>query len=142
VVAPGIMGCGNDNTRVELARARQVSDAGRGYHAGAVDFYADGMQSESDPVGDPAAGITRVLADDDPRLCIRAAQVMAKRASDEKDTLAGKREISRDPANAVSTEELAGRHFGCVLDGEFSGSIVTVTCTERGLETWMRGSEM
>jgi len=106
-----------------------------------MNFNADGMQSQGNTVGNPGTGMAGVLADDDARLGGRGEQIVAERASDEKHAFAGEREISRDATDTVGAEELAGGHLGWVCDGEFSRSIVTVTWTERGLETWMRGSE-
>jgi len=41
IIGPWIMGGGDHDPCVELARTREIGDAGRSDHAGAVDFNTD-----------------------------------------------------------------------------------------------------
>src|SRR6185436_5654389 len=141
IVGPWIVRGGDHDPGIEFSRAREISNTGSGDHARAVNLDTNRMQSESEAIGDPTARLTRVLTNDGAGFGVDGAQIVAQSSADQKNTFMGKREISGYAANTVSTKELARSHCGCVLDGEFSGSIVTVMRTERGLETWMRGSE-
>jgi len=72
VIGPGIVRSGKHDSGVEFPRARKVRDSGRGDNACAMYFHTERGQSGCNAIGDPAAGLARVLADHDPRTWIRA----------------------------------------------------------------------
>ena len=86
-----------------------------------MNLDTDRMQSEGNPVSDPTAGFTRVLADDHSRFRVRTAQIMAECPSDQENTVARERKLSGDAANAVRTKELASCSWYWVWNNECSG---------------------
>ena len=68
VVAPGIVGGGDDNARLKPMGAGEEGDGRGGHDAGAFNAGAGGAQSGGEGGGDPGAGLAGVAAKEDGRL--------------------------------------------------------------------------
>ena len=76
------MRCGDDHASGHPPGAGKVGNTGSGDHAGAVDIDTDGGQTFGDPIGNPGAGLTRVLSDHGQCFWRGADQVVAEGAAD------------------------------------------------------------
>ena len=135
---------GDDHAGIELLRTCEVSNTRSGNHARAADFHTTRTQSERNPVGDPTAGFSRVLSNNDARLRLGLDQIMSKSAPDQKSTFGAERKLARHAANTVGSEKLPGLRCHCDWGGaDVSGarSMITVIRTGWGSATWTSGSE-
>jgi hypothetical protein len=107
VVAPGIVGGGDDDTGVKSMSAGEEGDGGGGHDAGAFDAGSGGAQSGGEGGGDPGTGFAGVAAEQDGGMLRIPLERVGQGEADGVDGGGVEGEFTGDGADAVGAEEFA-----------------------------------
>ena len=107
VIRPRIVRRGDHHAGVEIAQPGEIGNAGRGDHARALDRNAVRGEPLQEAIGNPLAGLARVLTDNSASFWIIADQIVPESPSDHIGACRRKGELSRHAANAIGSEKLS-----------------------------------